>query len=76
MEGDRRRHEEWANNKFTTWGQDFTFDELEEYGQWEMLCWIALAGAMTEIGATVRHSDFQEGWIFNSNWVNTIFTVA
>ena len=36
---------------------DFTYDELEEYGQWEMLCWIALAGAMTEIGAKVRHSD-------------------
>ena len=51
-------------------------DELEEFGQWEMLCWIALAGAMTEIGAEVRHSDFQEGWIFNSNWVNTIFSVA
>jgi hypothetical protein len=75
MEPDRRRHEEWANNGFTSWG-NFTYDELEEHGQWELLCWIMLAGAMTEIGAKVRHSDFQEGWIFNSNWVNTIFTVA
>jgi hypothetical protein len=75
MEGDKRRHEEWANNRFDTWGS-FTYEELEEYGQWEMLCWIMLAGAMTEIGAKVRHSDFQEGWIFNSNWVNTVFTVA
>ncbi len=76
MESDQRRHEEWANNKFRTWGQDFTYEELEEYGQWELLCWIMLAGAMTEIGAKVAHSDFQEGWIFNSNWVNTAFTPA
>ncbi|HEY3115680.1 MAG TPA: hypothetical protein VGK54_02960 [Chloroflexota bacterium] len=75
MESDRRRHDEWASNKFDRWGS-FTYAELEEFGQWEMLCWIALAGAMSEIGAKVQHSDFQEGWIFNSNWVNTIFSVA
>jgi len=75
MEPDRRRYEEWANNAFSNWGS-FTYDELEEHGQWELLCWIMLAGAMTEIGAKVQYSDFQEGWIFNSNWVNTVFTVS
>lgn len=75
MEGDRRRYEEWASNKFDTW-HNFTYEELEEYGQWEHLCWIALAGAMTEAGAKVIFSDYQENWCFNSNWVNTIFSVA
>lgn len=73
MEGDRKRYEEWSTNKFDTW-QNFSYEEFEEYGQWEHLCWITLAGAMTEIGATMAHSDYQENWCFNSNWVNTIFT--
>lgn len=72
MEADRRRFEEWRNNGFSNWGDNFTYEELEEFGEWELLCWIMLAGAMTEIGAKVQYSDFQEGWIFNSNWVNTI----
>lgn len=76
MDADHRRHDEWASNQFTTWGSSFTYDDLEQGGQWEMLCWIMLAGAMTEIGAKVHSSDFYEGWIFNSNWVNTVFTVA
>lgn len=76
VEADRRRYEEWRTNRFTQWGDSFTYDDLEEHGQWELLCWIALAGAMTELGARVQYSHFQEGWIFNSNWCNTIFTVA
>jgi hypothetical protein len=75
VDADRRRYDEWANNNFTDW-DSFTYEELEEHGQWELLCWIALAGAMTEIGAKVQYSDFQPGWIFNSNWVNTVFSVA
>jgi hypothetical protein len=75
MEGDRKRYDEWASNRFDTW-DNFTYEDLEEYGQWEHLCWIVLAGAMTELGAKVEYSDFQENWCFNSNWVNTIFSVA
>ena len=74
MEGDRKRYDEWANNRFDTW-HNFTYEEFEEFGQWEHLCWIALAGAMTELGARVEFCDYQENWCFNSNWVNTIFSV-
>ena len=73
---DVKRHTEWANNQFDKWGDNWTFKEMEEYGQWELLCWIMLAGAMTEIGAKIVHSDIQLNWVFNDNWVNTIFSVA
>jgi hypothetical protein len=75
MEGDRRFHQQWVNNKFDKWG-DITAEELEETGNWELLSWIALAGAMTEVGAKVVHSDLEENWSYNSNWVNTIFSTA
>ena len=73
MEEDKKRHDEWANNKFDKWGDNFTVEGLEEHGQWEHVVWIALAGAMTEIGAKVKYSDFQPNYLFNSNWVNSIF---
>ncbi len=73
---DRKLHdEEWATNKFTNWGHRFTFDEFEEHGQWELLCWIALAGAMTEIGANLKWSDLESHYIFNSTWCNCVFEV-
>jgi len=31
---------------------------------------------MTEVGAKVIHSDLEENWSYNSNWVNTIFSAA
>jgi hypothetical protein len=73
--GDQRRYDELKENKFTAW-HNFTNEEFEEHGQWELLCWIVLAGAMTEVGARVKWSDFQANWLFNSNWVNCAFTVA
>ncbi len=75
QEADVRRHEEWAANKFATW-HDWSFDDMEEHGQWEHLCWIALAGAMTELGAKIAYSDLRLQWTPPSEWVNSIFTVA
>ncbi|MEE8517667.1 MAG: hypothetical protein V3S98_00910 [Dehalococcoidia bacterium] len=75
IEADKRRYEEFAANKFGTWNK-FTPEEFEEHGQWELLCWIALAGAMTELGATIKWSDFEGHYIFNSVWVNCAFNVA
>ncbi|MDA1215313.1 MAG: hypothetical protein O2812_00375 [Chloroflexi bacterium] len=75
MEGDRKFHEQWKNNQFDKWDQ-ITAEDLEKTANWELVNWIALAGAMTELGAKVEFSDLQENWAFNSNWVNTIFSVA
>ena len=75
IEADKVRYDEFAANKFDTWNK-FTPEEFEEHGQWELLCWIALAGAMTELGAKIKWSDFEAHYIFNSVWVNCAFNVA
>ena len=61
--------------RFTEWGDNWTFEEMEEHAQWELLVTIILAGAMTEVGAKIVHTDFQAGWLFNDDFVTTIFEV-
>jgi hypothetical protein len=73
IEADRARFEEWRNNRFDHWGESFNFEEMEQHAQWELLISIVIAGAMTEIGAKVRHADMYAPWILNSTWVTTIF---
>jgi hypothetical protein len=48
-------------------------DDLEVAGQQELLNWFALAGAMEEVGAPLRWSEFVETSIFNSNKVFAAF---
>jgi len=73
IEADQKRFEQWRNNEFDKWGENWTFDEMEENAQWECLISIVLAGAMTEIGANVKHADLQTTYVLNSDWVTTIF---
>lgn len=73
---DLERYQQWENNKFSDWGSNWTFDQMEEHGQWEHLCWIMLAGAMTEIGAKIVHSDIEINYVYNDNWVNTVFSTG
>ncbi len=75
VEADRARFEQWRRGKFDNWGESWTFDEMEQHAQWEMLVTIVLAGAMTEIQASVRHADFCPTWVCNDNFVTTIFEV-
>jgi hypothetical protein len=71
---DRKRFEEWRKGEFTQWGDNWTFEQMEEHAQWQMLCTIVLAGAMTEVGAKIEYTHFQEDtWIFNDGMVTTIF---
>ena len=72
---DKVRYDEMVANKFNTWNK-FTRDEFEEHAQWELLIWIALAGAMTELGAKINWGDFAGYHIFNSVWVNCAFNVV
>jgi hypothetical protein len=72
-DADAKRFEEWKANKFTDWGDNWTFEEMEEHAQWELLISIILAGAMTEIGSKVTYADMASHWILNSTWVTTIF---
>jgi hypothetical protein len=75
MDGDASRYEEWRDNRFHLW-QNFSYQDMEDHGQWEHICWITLAGAMSELGAKVLYSDFQANWCFNQNMVNSIFSVV
>jgi hypothetical protein len=76
QEADIRRYEEFKNNKFEDWGDSWTVEEFEAHGQWELTCWIALAGAMTELGAKVQHSDLKLQWTPPSEWVHAIFNAV
>jgi hypothetical protein len=75
IEGDKKRYEQLTSNQFAKWN-DMTYDEMEEHGQWELLCWLPLMGAMTELGAKLKWSDFTGHYIFNSVWVNCAFNPA
>ena len=66
MEADARRLEELRDGRFQAWG-DISLAEIEACGQHELLNWVCLAGAMTELGATPEILDFSPSYIFNSS---------
>ncbi len=66
LEADRLRFKELTEGRFTEWGS-LTANEIEDAGQHELLNWICLAGAMTELGMQVGEADLVETMIFNSS---------
>jgi hypothetical protein len=72
---DQRRHDELQNGGFRNWGK-LTEEEIDETGQHELLNWIALAGAMTELDRSVEIVDFVPSYIFNSSKCFAIFPPA
>lgn len=75
IEADQVRFEQWKTNAFTTWGNDFTFEELDLFGQWDMLTSIVMAGAMSELDSKVRYADFFASPLLISDWVTSVFEV-
>jgi hypothetical protein len=69
---DRRRLEELRTGRFAQWGK-LSSAEIDDAGQHEMLNWIVLAGAMSELGASVEIVDFVESYVFNSSKCFAIF---
>lgn len=72
---DRVHYDELRSNRIDRWGK-LAISELETSGQHEMLNWICLAGAMTELGATPSFTDFCESYIFNSTKAFAVFPPA
>jgi hypothetical protein len=72
VEADRRRYDELRANQFTKWGA-LEAEEIEAAGQHELLNWVCLAGAMTELNRKVEIVDFIESWIFNSSKCFAVF---
>lgn len=62
---DRARYEQLRAGRFDTWGA-YSQAEMEDTGQHEVLNWIALAGAMTELGQRAQVVDYVETYVFNS----------
>jgi hypothetical protein len=65
INADRTRYEQLRAGRFDQWGA-FSQAEMEDSGQHEVLNWIALAGAMTELGQRAEIVDYVETYVFNS----------
>ena len=66
VEADRERYEELRDGKQASW-KDLKLDEIEASGQHEVLNWVPLAGAITELGLKTEVLDFSDPYIFNSS---------
>lgn len=69
---DRRRLSELEGNRFDQW-RDLDRPAIEAAGQHELMNWICLAGAMTEMGAKVEIVNYLETYVLNSNKCFAIF---
>ena len=72
LDSDRRRVEDLRTGGFAEWGS-LQSSELEAAGQHELLNWICLAGAMTELGRSAEILDFVETYVLNSTKVLALF---
>ena len=66
LEADQARFEELRDGKQHLW-RDLKLADIEQNGQHELLNWIPLAGAITELGYQVEVLDFVTTYIFNSS---------
>lgn len=66
IEADRALYEALRTGDYATW-RNTSLASIEESGQQEMLNWMCLAGAMSELGRVPDDSTFIETHIFNSN---------
>jgi len=65
-EADQARLRELRANRFDEWGR-LDLKQIEDSGQHEMLNWICLAGAMTELGQEAEVLQYAESYLFNSS---------
>ncbi len=72
---DRIHYDELVTNRLDRWDA-LGISDLEQSGQHEMLNWICLAGAMTEIGQAPSFTDYCESYIFNSTKAFAVFPPA
>jgi hypothetical protein len=63
---DRRMYEALRDCDWQTW-RSYSAAAVEESGQQEILNWMCLAGAMSELKRKPRATGFVDTWIFNSS---------
>jgi len=66
LDADRARFDDLRNGGFASWGK-LTQAAIEESGQHEILNWICLAGAMSELGQKAEIVSYVETYVFNSS---------
>ncbi|MSP97689.1 MAG: extradiol ring-cleavage dioxygenase [Betaproteobacteria bacterium] len=69
---DRALHADLLDGGFARWGE-LPLEKIEDAGQHEVLNWICLAGAMTELGQESKVVDYVESWMFNSSKCFALF---
>ena len=72
IESDRARFEELKVGNYNAWSKLST-PQIEDAGQQEMLNWMCLAGAMSELGRKPEIVDYYETYIFNSTKCLAVF---
>jgi len=65
-ESDRARFEELKDGNYEAWRQ-ITTPQIEDAGQQELLNWMCLAGAMSELGRKPEIIEFVQTYVFNSS---------
>jgi hypothetical protein len=66
LAADRRLFEALRAGDYRVW-RDYPADQIEVSGQQEILNWMCLAGAMSEMGSAPAQTALIETWIFNSS---------
>jgi len=66
VEADRRRYQDLRAGRVGHW-RDLALADIEAAGQHELLNWLPLAGAITELGYGIEVLDYSESYVFNSS---------
>jgi hypothetical protein len=66
VESDRQRFEELKAGNYEAW-RNIPTSQIEDAGQQEMLNWMCLAGAMSELDRTPEIVEFVQTYVFNSS---------
>ena len=74
LPSDRARFEELRDGQIDRW-QSLTTPQLEAAGQQELLNWVCLAGAMSELGRRPMWADLAETYIYAAPKAFAIFEV-
>jgi hypothetical protein len=63
---DRRMYEALCTGRYEQW-RGYSAAAVEDSGHQELLNWMCLAGALSELGRKPRETEFIDTWIFNSS---------
>jgi len=63
---DRKMYDALRTGRYDEW-RGYSAAAVEDSGQQELLNWMCLAGALSELGRKPRETEFIDTWIFNSS---------